>query len=65
MSCRGLSRLGIYVDPEKNNASETGAREISPPDSDVKVLVVPTDEGLRIAQETEAVLKTAGGTGLM
>jgi len=53
LSCRGLSRLGIALDPEKNIAEETGIREISTKESPVKVLVVPTDEGLRIAQETE------------
>jgi len=65
LSCRGLGGLGIVLDPEKNVAEEQGLREMSAAKSAVKVLVVPTDEGLRIAQETEAVLKGLKGYSLI
>jgi len=50
----GLEALGIRLDPKKNAA---GARFIHAPDSRVKVLVIPTDEELKIALETYRLLK--------
>jgi len=58
LCCRGLNRLGIAVDPERNQAGGNGIQEISPAGSEVKVLVIPTDEGLKIALETLRVLET-------
>jgi acetate kinase len=52
----GLERLGILVDVEANSAETTGARRISPPDSEVAVLVVPTNEEWQIAREVLVVL---------
>jgi acetate kinase len=52
----GLSGLGIAVDPGRNDAPADGPRRISPDDSPVAVLVVPTDEELAIARATVAVL---------
>jgi acetate kinase len=52
----GLSRLGISVDPDRNRARSSETREISPPDSPVKVLVVPTREEREIAGQVMAVL---------
>ncbi|MCF8142577.1 MAG: acetate kinase [Deltaproteobacteria bacterium] len=57
LCCRGLNRLGIAVDPKRNLASGDGVREISPPGSEVKVLVIPTDEELKIARETLRMLE--------
>jgi acetate kinase len=57
LCCRGLGRLGIVVDLERNRAAGNEVREISQPGSEVKVLVIPTDEALRIAQETQGVVK--------
>jgi acetate kinase len=59
----GLERLGIVVDPARNEARVSGARVISPgtpgtPQSPVAVCVVPTDEEREIATQTLAV--TAG-----
>jgi acetate kinase len=51
-SCHGLSNLGILIDPEKNATPSEGTFEIQAERSDVKVLVVPTDEELEIAEET-------------
>jgi acetate kinase len=50
--CKGLTGLGIEIDTERNQATTKGACEISCAGSDVMVLVVPTNEELRIAQET-------------
>ncbi|SNR77815.1 acetate kinase [Humidesulfovibrio mexicanus] len=56
LSCRGLEHLGIKLDPERNLAPERGARDISAPQSPVRVLVVPTNEELEIARQTAEVL---------
>jgi acetate kinase len=58
LCCRGLSRLGIQIDPKRNSENGKGDREINSPGSKVKILVIPTNEGLKIAQETKKVLKT-------
>ena len=55
--CQGLHKLGIEIDPEKNHQILEGIREISPAGSQVKILIVPTDEELEIAQETKKVLE--------
>lgn len=50
--------MGIKVDKEKNAKAIRGAQmEISASDSKVKVLVIPTNEELMIAKETEGLLK--------
>ncbi len=50
--------LGIEVDAEKNNQAIRGAQmEISSDSSKVKVLVIPTNEELMIAKETQDLLK--------
>jgi len=55
--CLGLSHLGIEVDPEKNNLRSREAFEIQTASSPVKVLVIPTNEELQIAEETLATIK--------
>lgn len=47
----GLERLGIAMDPARNAAEQAGPRVISSEDSEVAVLVVPTDEELEIARQ--------------
>jgi acetate kinase len=54
----GLDRLGITVDPARNEAS--GDRTISRAGGAVAVCVVATDEELEIAQETRALLGLPG-----
>ncbi|MFD6855803.1 acetate kinase [Rhodococcus sp. NPDC060090] len=49
-SLAGLDRLGIVVDPERNEASGGGERRISADNSHVEVLVIPTNEELAIAR---------------
>lgn len=54
----GLEVLGIKVDHDKNWNAKRGAEcEISADDSRVKVFIIPTNEELVIAQETEKLLK--------
>ncbi len=50
-----LEMYGIKVDPEKNELPNDGPRIISTDDSTTKVLVVPTNEELAIAQKSAAV----------
>jgi len=55
--CQDLHKLGIEIDSEKNNKSGKEIREISLEGSEIRVLVVPTNEELKIAQETEKVIE--------
>lgn len=57
LSCRGLNKLGIKIDLERNNKTGNGIREISSPGSEVKVLVIPTNEELKIARETRKAIE--------
>lgn len=54
--CKSLSYLGVAIDEELNNCRGV-EREISTPDSKVRVFVVPTNEELAIARETMALVK--------
>lgn len=56
LCCTGLSKLGIEIDLEKNNEIGNKIRKINSWASEVKILVVPTDEELIIAQETKKVI---------
>jgi acetate kinase len=58
-SCQGLNRLGIEIDANKNAVPGGSIREISSPNSEVKVLVIPTNEELEIARETKKVIENA------
>lgn len=56
-ACRGLNHLGIVLDRERNERGANGAAvEIQAADSPVKVLIIPTNEELEIATQTQAVL---------
>jgi len=52
----GLERLGIRVDPERNAGRKKQITVISPDDSEVTVLVVPTNEELEIARQSLAAI---------
>ena len=52
---KGLSFLGVTLDEEANNC-RGGERVISTPDSRLTVCVIPTDEELMIASDTEALV---------
>ena len=56
MSCAGLAPLGIALDESLNKANSSDARAIQSADSAVRVLVVPTNEELAIAQEAYGVV---------
>ncbi|MCQ2071848.1 MAG: acetate kinase [Bacteroidaceae bacterium] len=56
--CQGLEFLGVKFDRKKNATIKFGKDGIiSKPDSKVKVVVLPTDEELMIAQDTLALVK--------
>jgi acetate kinase len=57
LSCRGLSTLGVELDHERNLSPERGARDIGTASSQVRVLVIPTNEELEIARQTVSVLR--------
>ena len=53
--CAGLEFLGLGLDAAANG-SRGGERDISAGDSSVRVLVIPTNEELMIARETEGIV---------
>lgn len=57
--CKRFGYLGLEFDAEKNKSVQSQEAIISKPESKVKVLVVPTNEELVIAQETMKVLTAA------
>lgn len=52
-----MEMYGVKVDPERNAQPNDGPRVISTDDSTVKVLVVPTNEELAIAQKASRIAK--------
>lgn len=54
--CRPLAFMGVEIDAEKNKTRGEEI-EISTPASKVKVCVIPTDEEMMIARDTEALTK--------
>lgn len=57
MVCSDLDMLGLSIDHTKNKAEGKGCQEIQADGSRVKVLVIPTDEELCIAQQTLKVVQ--------
>jgi acetate kinase len=57
LACQDLDYLGIAVDAGRNEAPSKSLREINPPGARVKVLVIPTNEELEIANECLTLLK--------
>ena len=54
--CKKFGYMGLEFDSEKNTGLRSQEAIISKPDSKIKVLVVPTNEELVIAQETLKVI---------
>ena len=56
---KNLEFMGVKIDEELNQKAIRGAAEvdISTPDSKVRVLVIPTNEELMIAKDTEELVK--------
>jgi acetate kinase len=52
-ACTDLDYLGIKIDEEKNSNHKSGIEIISAADSKVSIVVVPTNEELVIARETQ------------
>jgi len=52
-TCSGLERLGIVLDPVRNDATES---VVSTDESSTAILVVPTDEEHEIAEQTAVVV---------
>jgi len=59
--CSGLEAMGIIMDPAKNSAPLLSLREVSAAGTRVKVMVIPTDEELEIAQQTVECIKSVEG----
>lgn len=55
--CDHLTYLGVKIDEQINAGSRGEEKVISASDSKVKVVVIPTDEELMIAQDTEDIVK--------
>ncbi len=55
---KNLEFMGVKIDEELNKKAMRGAAEvdISTPDSKVRVLVIPTNEELMIAKDTEELV---------
>jgi acetate kinase len=59
--CAGLSHLGIAVDPARNAQPPGQAFPIHAEGRPVRVLVIPTNEELAIAEATQAVIRGEAG----
>jgi acetate kinase len=56
LSCQGLEHLGIDLDSARNEVRSKDVRDIATESSPIRVLVVPTNEELEIAQQALAAL---------
>lgn len=57
LACKGMEQMGVQIDEEKNNAVHGKETDISAPGAKVKVLVIPTNEELVIAQDTQRIVE--------
>ncbi len=55
--CKNMEYMGIELDEELNRSVRAKEIVISKPSSKVKVLIIPTDEELTIAQDTLEILR--------
>ena len=57
--CHNMEYFGIKIDDEVNSKTKgsSGVTELSTPDSKVKVYMIPTNEELMIARDTESIVK--------
>jgi acetate kinase len=58
--CKGLEFLGVNFDVERNNGVRGKLELITKHDSQVKVMVVPTNEELVIANDTLKIVAFDG-----
>ncbi|MDY6057184.1 MAG: acetate kinase, partial [Campylobacter lanienae] len=54
--CNGLEIFGIKIDKDKNIEPKDEPRRIGHADTKIKIIIVPTDEELAIAQDTIRVI---------
>jgi acetate kinase len=57
LACKDLEYLGLNLDTPKNDIRESGIREINRADSKVKILIIPTNEELEIANQCYSLLQ--------
>jgi len=57
MSCEGLEHLGIVLDSHRNKSHARGIIPIHAVDSQIPILVIPTNEELEIAQQTLKIIQ--------
>ncbi|CAM4390528.1 acetate/propionate family kinase [Paenibacillus macerans] len=55
--CESLTYLGLELDPELNRSRSPGERKISTPASRVAVHIIPTNEELMIARDTQRLVQ--------
>lgn len=57
--CENMEYMGIELDDDLNNSTHSKEAVISKPTSRVKVVIIPTDEELTIAQDTSLILENS------
>jgi acetate kinase len=60
MATEGLDFLGVKLDQQKNERALATETDISADDASVRTLVIPTNEELVIARDTERIIKQSG-----
>lgn len=55
--CEDLEIFGIQIDQEKNNSTRGKVADLAAEQSQVRILLIPTNEELMIAKDTEAIAK--------
>lgn len=61
-ACQGLESLGLVLDQELNARTTAGPASITRPDSRLRALVIPVEEGLQIAHECSQASRKARST---
>ena len=56
MSCQDMERLGLRIDEKKNSVRQKEIQEIQASGSQVKLLVIPTNEEYEIASQTLQII---------
>ena len=62
LSCNDLERLGLTLDKNKNTIRKKDILEIQTTESDIKVLVIPTNEEYEIARQTLQLIEPPATT---
>jgi acetate kinase len=57
LACQDLDFFGIALDEAKNQTRTPGIRDLSQPTCRTRILVVPTNEELKIARQCAELLK--------